>query len=103
MSETYTRLVGHFQGRPYFITVSVSPSFNDIEEFAVSLHYNNPRREDDVQVARIDTAHGGVHFDRLYRRDQPKDETVEFSVWEAEARIEAQWRRYADHYAENHQ
>ncbi|MGQ4557412.1 DUF7718 family protein [Halobellus sp. GM3] len=54
-------------------------------------------------MARIDTSHQTVHFDRLYRRDQPKDTDVEFSVWEAEQQLEHNWRQYAHTHAENHE
>ena len=41
-------------------------------------------------VARIDTEHGYTHFDRLYRRDQPKD-PIDLDFWAAWAHMEANW------------
>jgi len=103
MSKLYTRLLGRYEDRPYFVSVSVSPDVNSVEEFSVAVHYNDPNTEQEVQIARIDTAHQTVHFDRLYRRDQPKDTDVEFSVWEAEQHLEDNWRQFARTYAENHE
>jgi len=102
MAKLYSRLLGHYDGRPYFISVSVSPNINTVEDFSVAVHYNDPNTEREVQIARIDTAHETVHFDRLYRRNQPKDTNVDFSVWDAEQHLEENWRQYATTYAENH-
>jgi hypothetical protein len=41
-------------------------------------------------VARIDTEHGYTHFDRLYRRDQPKN-PIDLGFWAAWAHMEANW------------
>jgi hypothetical protein len=85
--------LGDYQGRRLFLKIRVSPTFNEIEDVGVGL-YLDPRTDATIQIARIDTSHGFVHFDRLYRRDQPK-EPIDVDVWEAAERLEANWRRYA--------
>ena len=67
-----------------------------MRHFAAIVHYSTvgpPERE--IQIARIDTAHGHTHFDRLYRRDEPK-ERLDVDVWEAVALLHANWRTYAE-------
>lgn len=76
----------------------MTPNFDRVREFAAILYFTG---DDDtgqkIQIARIDTTHGYTHFDRLYRRDQPKEE-IDVTVWEASALIEDNWRTYAESY-----
>lgn len=103
MSTSYTLELGTYHGRTYFLTVSVRPSFNDVGDFAVTVYYNAGRDGDEnVQIARIDTSHGDVHFDRLYRRDQPKDFSIDMAYFDAEEHLRANWRRYAHSHERAH-
>lgn len=102
MDRFYGYELGTYDGRRYHLTVSGEPSINDIEEFAVIVHFNDPKTDQTVEIARIDTSHGFVHFDRLYRSDQPKESVDTESPWEAEARLREHWRKYAESYARNH-
>lgn len=96
MAVHYTKILGTRGGQDYHLTIHVSPSFNHVTDFAVVVHYASTDDPDDViQIARIDTAHGYPHFDRLYRRDQPK-ERIDADVWEAAALLEENWRTYAE-------
>jgi hypothetical protein len=63
----------------------------------VTLYYNDANSEENVQIAKIDNSHGYVHFGRLYRRDEPKDE-MDLTFWEAVEHIEGNWRTYARNY-----
>ena len=102
MSEHSTEQLGSFRGRPYYLTLRVTPNFNRIRDFAVVVHYSPPSAsEPEVQIARIDTTHGYSHFDRLYRRDQPK-ERIDVDVWEAVALLEDNWRTYAERFDAAH-
>lgn len=96
MAVHYTKLLGTRGGRDYHLTIRVSPSFNHVTDFAVVVHCS-PTDTDgrEIQIARIDSTHGYTHFDRLYRRDQPK-ERLDVDVWEAAALLEANWRTYAE-------
>lgn len=94
MAEHVTWTLGSYRGQPYYLTVRVTPSFDEAEDFSVTVHYADPSTEETVQVARIDTDHGYTHFDRLYRRDRPKD-PIDVDVWEAATLLEENWRRYA--------
>lgn len=103
MSVHSTEQLGTFRGTPYYLTISVWPSFNSVREFAVVIHYYAAADPDEeVQIARIDTSHGYTHFDRLYRRDQPK-EPIDVDVWEAAALFQANWRTYARSFEERNQ
>lgn len=79
----------------------VTPNFDEIESFAVVVYYRIPAEGRTVQIARIDTSHGFVHFDRLYRREQPKD-PIEVDVWEAAELLATNWRRYARSHDRSH-
>lgn len=94
MAEEVTWELGTYGKRTYHLTIRVVPNFDLVEEFSVVLHYLDAPSDSRVQIARIDTSHGFVHFDRLYRRDRPK-EPIDVDVWEAAERLEANWRRYA--------
>lgn len=96
MSERLETQLGTYQGREYRPTVRVTPSFNNPDEFTVVVFYTRPGGES-VQIARIDTEHDHVHFDRLYRRDHPKD-PIDMDLWEAWVHLQNNWRTYAESY-----
>ncbi len=102
MDRFYTTLLGTYRDHDYYLTVSGDPSIDDIQEFAATIHYDDPHTRKQVEIARIDTSHGYVHFDRLYRADQPTDAVDMETPWEAEAHLREHWRQYADSYDRNH-
>ncbi|WP_132058157.1 DUF7718 family protein [Halorussus amylolyticus] len=75
-------------------------TLNTSREFGVIVHCADPGTGPNVEIARIDTAHGHVHIDTLYRRDEPK-EPLDVSLWEAVARLKNDWRRYAESHERN--
>ena len=101
MPRELTYLLGERDGRPYFLLVRATPHFEQVEEFAVVVYYNDPTTERRVQIARIDTSHGYTHFDRLYRRNRPKD-AVNLELWDAVDLLDSNWRRYAEQYEDAH-
>jgi hypothetical protein len=102
MDRFYTTVLGSYQDQDYYLTVSGEPSINDIRNFAVTFHYDDPQTTTQVEIARIDTSHGYVHFDRLYRADQRTDSVDMETPWEAENHLREHWRQYAASYARNH-
>ncbi|MDY6764522.1 MAG: hypothetical protein SV377_02365 [Halobacteria archaeon] len=86
--------LGEYKDKIYFLSARVEPDFDDPDDFAVIVFYNDPDIDTNVEIARIDNAHGYVHFDKLYRRDQPKEE-LDVNVWEAVEMLEDNWRTYA--------
>lgn len=89
--------LGDYGERVYFLAARARPDFDAPEEFAVTVYYNDAETESNVEIARIDTAHGQTHFDKLYRRDEPK-EPLDIGFWEAIERMEEDWRTYAAGY-----
>lgn len=70
---TFEYELGVHAGRTYLLTARATPGFDDPEEFAVVVHFNDPDTDEEVR-SRVSIPHGYVHFDRVYRRDEPKDE-----------------------------
>jgi hypothetical protein len=102
MTEHETRFeLGTYQQRQYFLHGSASPTAETPEAFSVCVYYTDPRTDANVEVARIDTSHGHTHFDRLYRRDEPK-EAVDSTYWEAVEHLMENWRTYAESYEQAH-
>lgn len=95
MTGHFTDELGGYRNRRYFLRVRVEPDFDAPEDFAVVVFYRVPERDETVEIARVDTAHGYTHFDRLYRRDEPK-ERVDWGLWEAVRRLRENWRTYAE-------
>ncbi|WP_049969413.1 DUF7718 family protein [Haladaptatus cibarius] len=82
------------------MTVRTSSNFNHVSDFAVTIHNNDDETESEVQVARIDTAHGVTHFDKLFRPDEPKA-SFDGTICDAIDRLTDNWRRYAESYENN--
>lgn len=95
MTDHFTDELGGYRDRRYFPRVRAEPSFDAPEEFAVVVFFRETDRRATVEIARVDTAHGYTHFDRLYRRDEPK-ERVDWDLWEAVGRLRENWRTYAE-------
>jgi NifB/MoaA-like Fe-S oxidoreductase len=100
MKRFYGYRLGEYLGNVYHLTVAGEPDINDVEEFSVTVHYFDEEREEQIQIARIDTRHGGVHFDKLYRRDQPREFLDIEHYWEAEEKLRENWRTYAKNHPE---
>lgn len=94
---TFEYQLGEHEGRVYFLVARARPDLDDPEGFGVTVRYNDPVTGESIQIARIDTSHGYTHFDRLYRRDEPKEE-LDLDFWEAIELLEENWRTYASSY-----
>lgn len=96
MTSEYRIDLGRYRANDYFLAIRGTPSINSPSDFSVSVAYENDDGEN-ITVARVDTSHGFVHFDRLYRRDEPKEE-VDWSLDEAVYHLRENWRTYAESY-----
>ena len=92
--STFEFELGEHGGRVYFLAARARPHFDTPEEFAATIYYNDAEAKSNVEIARIDTAHGHTHFDKLYRCDEPK-ERLNVDFWGAIERLEDNWRTYA--------
>ena len=92
--------LGPYRDEVYYLYLRAEPGLNDPEEFAAVV-FRDTADGENVQIARIDTEHGYTHFDKLYRRDQPK-EKVEWGYWEAVEKLMENWRTYAENYEQAH-
>jgi hypothetical protein len=102
MDRFYQYPLGEYLDRTYFLIVSGEPDTNEVEDFAVAIHYNDSVADREVQIARIDTSHGYVHFDKLFREKRPKTPLDIDVYWEAEELLREDWRRYARRYETNY-
>lgn len=102
-----TRAIGRYERWTVHLAVRAEPSLDAgaPEEFAVTLFLASPGGEY-VDVARIDTAHDGVHFDRLYLpNDDPLRRGYSVDVVDyrrAQRRLTRNWRAHVEAYARNH-
>lgn len=107
LSETIP--LGKHLGRRVFVGPSRDPEGAPVpDEFGANLYVPNEGGEN-VDIARIDTAHEGVHIDRLYlpedHRNYQHDYSVDiFSPREAlEYFLENdRWKRWIEKYDRNH-
>jgi len=97
MAEEFEYDLGSYQGRTYLLRIRGEPDCEQPDDFAVVLRYNSSANEDSTAIARVDTAHGHTHFDKLYRRGEPK-EAVDWGLWEAVEELIENWRGYAESY-----
>jgi hypothetical protein len=95
MTETVTYDLGRYRSRTYILHGEDSSPHAPSDDFVVTVYYRDEERDENVEIARVDTAHGFTHFDRLYRRGEPK-ERVEWDFWEAMDHLDRNWRTYAE-------
>lgn len=103
----YMYEVGSLRGTVFHVGVRADPSVDDVDSFAAVLFFELSDGSL-VEVAKVDdTEHddGTIHLDRYYRETgaEIKDFDVEISnLWEADAHLQANWRRFARAYLDNH-
>ncbi len=91
----YKDIVVHLGGK-------VDPGFGCPNEFSVSLFYRDPEKEENIEIARIDSSHGYVHIHRFYRSD-PEKENIDIDTWqEALEFLRDKWKIYTKRYYRNH-
>lgn len=102
-----TRAIGRYKGRTVHLSVRADPSLkaDAPEEFAVNLFI--PWSDgSNVDIARIDTAREGVHYDRLYLPDDDplrKDYSVDVVDYrQAQRTLVENWRDHVEAYEANH-
>lgn len=105
--DQVTRAIGRYEGRTVHLSVRAGPSLeaDAPEEFAVNVFVSRPDGAN-VDIARIDTSHDGVHYDRLYLpEDHPnrRDYSVDIVDYrEAQRVLLEHWREHVEAYEENH-
>lgn len=97
-----TKKLGVYKDRKYFLYAHVKPSFNNIQEYVITIYYKN-REEDKNQIARFDDSHGFKHFDKLFD-DHPyknsKPPTKNKGFWDLYRFAENKWKTWARKYEE---
>ena len=101
MSETHRIELGDHQGETYLLTLRLDPSGENPDDWAATLHYRDAEKNESIEVAAVDNAHGDAHIHRYYRRGDHK-EPVDWGPWEAMSRLIENWRTYAEQYAASH-
>lgn len=103
-----TRL-GVYEGWPVFVGVSQRPAdARAPETFGVNLYVPNGDGEN-IDIARIDTAHAGCHMDRLYlpeqRPNRQEDYTVQYETPDGALQFfleDEKWKRWVQLFKDNH-
>jgi hypothetical protein len=99
--EKNTELLGKYKGRFYSITRKVKPSFQNIRDFAVTIHFTDSSQEE-IEIVRIDYSHGYVHMDCLFKSRKPKIEKPDLDAFSAYDFLKNNWKKYAEKHRKNH-
>lgn len=105
--DQVTRPLGRYRGRTVHLAVRATPSLAATapEEFAVTLFITGSDGSK-LDLARIDTADAGVHFDRLYLPEAHplrKDLCIDIVDYrDAQRQLIENWRDYVETFEEHH-
>lgn len=100
MTTEYTYPLDFYRGHKFHLTVRLAPNANDVQDFAVMIHYTTDDGEN-IDVVRIDTSHDYTHMDQNYR-NPPMKQALNVTWKQAEARLADNWRDYARRYDNAH-
>ncbi len=64
---------GEYKDVVVYLGGKVDSGFGCLDEFSVSLYYMDPKKEQNVEIARIDSIHSYIYIHRFYRRDSKKE------------------------------
>lgn len=95
MTTSITYELGTYSSKIYLLHAEDFSPHASPEEFVVTVYYREDPPGENIEIARVDTAHGVTHFDRLYRRDEPKD-PVDWGFWDAIDHLDRNWKTYAE-------
>ena len=96
MTRSVTYDLGEYRSQTYVLHGEDSSPHAPPDNFVVTVYYRDGELDRNIEIARVDTSHGDVHFDRLYRRNEPKDWGIEWDFWESMNRLSQNWRTYAE-------
>lgn len=95
MQDPPSGQVGTYREEPLHVAVR-----REEGSFAVTLYYRRPS-VGNVEIAKVDNAHGSTHLHKYFRRDQQKV-PVDWSVWEAYSDFYENCLDYAERYDKTH-
>jgi len=99
------------------MTISVEPDPDTVQgpfdveqdamDWCIAIHVEGRLPNDsDIEIAVIDTCHGGPHFDRYFthtgKNHQDKKDLSEWSYREARRLLLVNWEEYVTLYGKNH-
>lgn len=93
-----TEFLGSFNGFKFSITRKVQPSFQNPDEFSISVHFTEPDTLQEVEIVRIDNSHGYVHLHKFFREDERIERKPSLDAFTAYDLLKAEWRVYAKKY-----
>jgi len=108
-THSYSSRIGVYEGWPVHIAISQAPANAPVpDRFGVNLFVPDAEGEN-VDIARIDTAHAGCHIDRLYLPVDHPERTEDYTI-QCDTPREAyehfvedgRWRYYVERYDQNH-
>lgn len=86
--------LGTWKGRIYWLRARAEPDYNNPNWFMATVYHEGQNTGENIQVARVDCSHNYTHFDRLYKRSEPKD-PVSWDLWKAIDELKQNWQTYA--------
>lgn len=96
--EIFSTQLGTYRERTYYVRgESKDESRKNPGEFAVVVYFRDATSGRNVEVAKVDTAHGYTHLHQFYRRDEPTVE-VDWGFWEAVSKMVDNWQTYAERF-----
>ena len=64
-------------------------------EFVCELGFPHPTKIEEVPLARIDTSHGYLHLDKLWKEEKEKQKLYkEMDAWDAANYLQENWQSY---------
>jgi len=68
------------------------PTEND---FVCELGFPHPTKQKDIPLARIDTSHGFLHLDKLWKKEKEKQKlSKDMNAWDAAKYLQKNWQSY---------
>ena len=101
MSKSIENELGTYNGHSYFLCGKADPGFNDPSYFAAIIYFRDSSATENVEIARIDNAHGRAHLHKLDRSTE-EQEYKDVDQWDAMKFLEDNWRTYAEMYQKAH-
>ena len=77
------------------VTIHLMHNGHPYTDFVCQVEFPHPVKEKTVELARIDSSHGYLHLDKLWKKEKQKERIYgEPDMWRCAEMLENKWKSY---------
>lgn len=90
-----TEFLGTFNSFMFSIVRKVDPSFQEPDNFSISIYFSDPEEGEKEEIVRLDNSHGYVHMHRFFESQDSVEDKPSLDAFSGYDYLKANWQRFA--------